>query len=508
MGQENISSKIKDKPDISIYCTFALSGNEFAMDVEYVQEVVNYPSKVIPMPLSPPFLEGVFNLRGSIVPIVNLKKILNFELKVDNNEVKLAIINYQGYLIALMFDSTGEIFRLRDQQLDFFEFPDESTYKTIKGAIKLEEGKRIIQILDPMSLVSIKNLPLSFQSSTIQKTSRAKSTNSARKMAIVFSVAEVKMAFSIQGIHEIIKVPEVKSHPLRSDICIGIINLRNQTIPVVDFAKLLNCVQPVNSDPADKRIIIVKVSEFLIGLLTDCVDSINNYRDEEVSVIPILSKERTKLFQGCLNFNDLGDVFLLDHNELFKNEELNQITQGHSQIYKSNFAAYQKNKIKERENEFYLSFRMGQLFGVKLKEVKEIIIPPKTYLSSPGMPFFVKGLLNLRGELVTIVDPKKLYKFESSLTLDVNDSEQRILVYKFENEFFGLIVDSVDSIFNLSQVQKLQVPDFFKQGQRNHFEKDINDIVQITPKDSDQRLTLMILNLVSLIDRIRTEKVA
>lgn len=57
------------------YGSFFLGDIELAINVKAIQEVVNYPDTITLMPLSPHFLVGVFNLRGLIVPIVNLKKI-------------------------------------------------------------------------------------------------------------------------------------------------------------------------------------------------------------------------------------------------------------------------------------------------------------------------------------------------------------------------------------------------------------------------------------------------
>ncbi|MFG1481617.1 chemotaxis protein CheW, partial [Halobacteriovorax sp. HFRX-1_3] len=52
------------KTNSNIYASFSLSGNEFVLDINSVQEVVNYPNSLFSMPLAPNYLDGIFNLRG------------------------------------------------------------------------------------------------------------------------------------------------------------------------------------------------------------------------------------------------------------------------------------------------------------------------------------------------------------------------------------------------------------------------------------------------------------
>ena len=58
-----------------IYSTFFLGATEIAINVDSIQEVVNYPDKISLIPLAPDFLVGIFNLRSLLIPIINLKKL-------------------------------------------------------------------------------------------------------------------------------------------------------------------------------------------------------------------------------------------------------------------------------------------------------------------------------------------------------------------------------------------------------------------------------------------------
>ena len=84
----------KDHMINNSYGSFFLGDIELAINVKVIQQVVNYPEKIISMPLSPHFLVGVFNLRSLIIPIVNLKRLLKFDHFQITGLEKIAIVEH------------------------------------------------------------------------------------------------------------------------------------------------------------------------------------------------------------------------------------------------------------------------------------------------------------------------------------------------------------------------------------------------------------------------------
>ena len=97
-----------------IYGSFLLSGSEFAISVKAIQEVVNEPESYNPVPLSPNYLLGLFNLRGMIIPVVDLRKIFDFPDNHEANEKKVAIIEHGNICVGILFDQTCEVFNGND----------------------------------------------------------------------------------------------------------------------------------------------------------------------------------------------------------------------------------------------------------------------------------------------------------------------------------------------------------------------------------------------------------
>ncbi len=490
---------VKSKDEI--FGSFYINSMEVAINVKSIHEVVNFPENIIAMPLAPAFLLGVFNLRGLIIPIINLKSLLHFE----NDEVsaiqKIAIVDYEGAKVGLVFDSTSEIIRVTQQMLCGFNYTNENSHKVISGAIKLDAGKRILQIIDPFALVSIENIPqiLEQQLKNDKKTASLNNKHESRNKCISFSVNELKMGFEISGIHEIIKVPEIQESAFKSDLCMGIVNLRGQTVPVLDLAFLLGARKNNEKIIEETRIIILKIDNELFGLQVDAVENISTYTQDQIMPIPLLNKKRSSMFLGCISFGDQGDIILLNYQEVLSNNEIIEITQGHSKIYSTNVESKELTARKNISRQSYISFKLDHLFGVSIKDIREIINYSADIISAPGMPSFVKGILNLRGILITIIDTRQLYLMGEAT---IRPESSKILIFDLDQERFGLIVDSVESILTVDDLSKMKVPSLMVQKVQDQFEKDIKEIITIKQEENKEGV-LIILNMEPVTTRIK-----
>jgi len=92
--------------------TFKLGHEEFGVDILKVQEI-NRMMDITRIPNAPPFIEGVINLRGKIIPIVDLRKRLGF-LDMDGRSEKttrIIVIELDGLVLGFIVDSVSEVLR-------------------------------------------------------------------------------------------------------------------------------------------------------------------------------------------------------------------------------------------------------------------------------------------------------------------------------------------------------------------------------------------------------------
>lgn len=98
------------------YLTFVLGAEEYGLEILKVQEIRGYDA-VTPIANTPEFIKGVVNLRGKIVPIVDLR--IKFNLgKVNYDEFTVVIIlNLSGRIVGIVVDGVSDVMALKEDQL-------------------------------------------------------------------------------------------------------------------------------------------------------------------------------------------------------------------------------------------------------------------------------------------------------------------------------------------------------------------------------------------------------
>jgi purine-binding chemotaxis protein CheW len=128
--------------------TFKLAGQKYAVDILKVQEINNM-KEITAIPNSPPFLEGAINLRGKVIPVLNLRKKFSFEDKATDETCKIVIMDVRGIIMGLIVDAVSDVLRINR---DVVEPPPpvSSNISTefIAGIAKLPEGLVILLDMD------------------------------------------------------------------------------------------------------------------------------------------------------------------------------------------------------------------------------------------------------------------------------------------------------------------------------------------------------------------------
>lgn len=98
------------------YLTFCLGAEHYGLEILKVQEIRGYES-VTEMVNTPDFIKGVINLRGEIVPIVDLR--IKFKLKqvVYDHFTVVIILNLSGHDVGIVVDSVSEVIALKEEQV-------------------------------------------------------------------------------------------------------------------------------------------------------------------------------------------------------------------------------------------------------------------------------------------------------------------------------------------------------------------------------------------------------
>ncbi|WP_426339702.1 chemotaxis protein CheW [Pseudoduganella sp. S-14] len=480
---------------LELFGSFMLGASEFALPALCIREVVNFPDRMTSVPLAPSYLEGMFTLRGSVIPVVNLGRLFDPSAPAAEASDKIAIIDYQEAQVGLLVHATGAILRVRPEQRSRLRYAEGSTQGVVAGTILLEDGRRLVQVLDIDRLVQIENVPqVQSMRAAGAESRRQLRAVAERRHAISFRAAGARFALEMKAIQEIVRVPELAPSILASPLCRGRMLFRGLQVPVLDFAAQAGG-QPAQAD-AEQRILVAQIGEATIGFLVDEVESILHFSSDEVLPIPLLSKERSAMFAGCVARPGEEDVILLDHAGIFSRSEIGEMDLGHRRLYPADQGGAPAAASQRAGRKVYLSFRVGDLFALELKQVREIIEHGGDISHPPGMPDYLCGVLNLRQQLISLVDLRRLYG------MDAGEDAGKVLVIEREEGRYGLVVDAVADIVTVDDSKRFAAPSLMKASAAlQGLSAESHEVVELPQTDGSTHSTCL-LDLERVMQRI------
>lgn len=137
------------------FLTFALNDQEFGIEILQVQEIKNF-GRVTPIPNMPDYIVGVMNLRGTVVPIIDLRKKLNVTAEYGPFTV-IIVVNVNAKILGLVVDAVSDVLNIGDTDIE--DAPKLGSVDTtfIKGLAK--SGGRLVTLLNIEFLLGDKSAP-------------------------------------------------------------------------------------------------------------------------------------------------------------------------------------------------------------------------------------------------------------------------------------------------------------------------------------------------------------
>jgi len=153
---------------------FMLRDEEFAVDIQQVREVLKM-TRITPLPRSLEFVEGVINLRGEVIPVVDLRKRFGLEEGSRDDQNRIIIVEINESEVGLIVDSVSEVVRLPENSIQ--KAPGSvagARTDLIKAVGKIDERLIIIldleKILTSEEQISLQELTLTEEEAKISET--------------------------------------------------------------------------------------------------------------------------------------------------------------------------------------------------------------------------------------------------------------------------------------------------------------------------------------------------
>jgi purine-binding chemotaxis protein CheW len=139
--------------------TFMLGAEEYGIPISQIQEIDRL-AKITKVPKAAEFIEGITNLRGEVIPVLDTRRRFELEVKPSDDHTRIIIVDLGGIKTGLVVDSVREVLNLATKDI---APPPEAIgsgidQHFISGIGKVDAGKRMIVLLDVEKILSRKEL--------------------------------------------------------------------------------------------------------------------------------------------------------------------------------------------------------------------------------------------------------------------------------------------------------------------------------------------------------------
>lgn len=157
MPDDRANDSMASAADNGQFLTFTLQNEEYGIEILKVQEIKGF-SKITPIPNAPSFVRGVLNLRGTVVPIIDLRARFSMTEKDYDQFTCIIVVNVGTRVVGLVVDTVSDVLNIpNDAIADPPELASVGDSSCITGMGKL--GERIVMLLDTARLVGVEALP-------------------------------------------------------------------------------------------------------------------------------------------------------------------------------------------------------------------------------------------------------------------------------------------------------------------------------------------------------------
>lgn len=278
---------------------------------------------------------------------------------------------------------------------------------------------------------------------------------------LYFQIGKNKYAINSANVLEIMKLPALDYPQKLPNNIIGLLKYNNFVINVVDIRFYLNIeVTPYNSH---HELLIVKTDEVILGIVTDKIVGILPFDTALMDQIPFVDSKM--IIESLYKFNNetifivniyalenllkqpsaLGSEF--DIPSLFPQDDASK-----SLMQKRTRAIAEKSSLRLASGELhaknkYISFNLNNdFYCIALDYVKEVL-KDTNITNVPGTPEFIEGIMNLRGDYITVINLKKFLSLpETTIT-----EKKPVVIIKCNELKLALLIDKINELFEYQE---------------------------------------------------------
>ncbi|WHH61355.1 chemotaxis protein CheW [Petroclostridium sp. X23] len=466
---------------------FRIGEEEYAFEISNIKEIIRIPP-MKNVPNSPFYIAGLCSLRGELLPVIDSRRLFGIA-DVENDEgSRVVVTDIEGNKVGLIADKVSEVISIEESML---KDPPESIRGrdggVVKGILLLNDGKRVIMVLDAVKIVNAGNYEEGFKQQIVHESTNhdLDDKHLEEEQVILFHIGTEEYAFGIHTVKEIIRLADITKVPNAAHYIEGMLSIRNQLLAVINLGMLLG--KNYKSIDEQSRIIIIDDGNAAFGVIVDRVSQVTRVRSDEYKSTRLDTKASgMEYIKGFLELNKGKRLaMVLDPLKLVSFEDVNKVLILDN---KNSFADMPKDKGgSETKLEHTVIFKLGkEEFGISIHHVKEINRVSEI-VHFPGAPVFIDGMVNLRGDVIPVLNLKTMFKG----SLVMSDSS-KFLVVEYDNKKIGILIDSASEVLRIPKIHIEEASEMLKGNENDRY-------IDAIAKLNEGKRIVLILNLSTVL---------
>lgn len=438
------------------FVTFQVERELYGVPLAEVQEIIRMPD-LVQVPLSPASLEGIANLRGTVLPITSLRRVFGAAAAVHDDATRVVVVRLGGHPAGFVVDRMASVVTAEPGEMeDASAIHDAVSSELLRGVVKRAEG--MIQLLRPERLVAIGQQADRHPGSDTRAASASDDAATAATeddlQLVSFEAAGQEYAFPIGEVQEIVQVPAAVTHvPQAQPHVVGVITLRERLLPLVSLRRMFGLAEAPLAESC--RIVVVAPdgdAAGSVGLVMDSVKEVLRVPRGLVDPVPAMLADGAEGRFEAICRLDAGRrlVTILSAARLFRDAALRTAIESAGADITEEATmddSIVRTAASDDEEQFVIFRLAGEEYGVPIDAVQEIVRVPEELTRIPRTAEFIEGVVNLRGAVLPVVDQRRRFALPEQ---DRND-RQRIMVLSIAGVRTGFIVDQVSEVLKIAR---------------------------------------------------------
>jgi purine-binding chemotaxis protein CheW len=308
-----------------IFVTFDVAGQEFAIDLDLVQEIIALPAAIAATPRAEAAVAGMMAFREQLLPLLSMRELLGFaSAPIPEMRAKIIVASVGSGLVGLVTDRARAVVAADRRLIDSVPAVIQARSggeARIKSIYRGEEGRRLISILalDQLFRGDIVKPLGPVRNATLPQLQIDR--ESGERKFLVFRLGQDEFGLPVDAVDEVARAPDrVTRVPKAPRFLEGVINLRGMVIPVIDQRRRFD--MPQLEQGIGRRLVVVRTGRHRAGVIVDSVSEVLRTAADAIKDAPDLTEDIARLVHGVVNIEANGRIILiLDPAELLTRAE-------------------------------------------------------------------------------------------------------------------------------------------------------------------------------------------